>query len=48
MREWLEGHVRFSPSDLPAEHEEVQGMYIVPAERAVSDVPSSCLEGMHF
>lgn len=42
MREWLEGHVRFSPSDLPAEHEKVQGTYTVPAERAVRDVPSSC------
>lgn len=27
MREWLEGHAKASPSDLPAEHKEAQCMY---------------------
>jgi len=40
MREWLEGHVRSSPFDLPAENEEVQGTYIVPADRSDSGVLS--------
>jgi len=43
MREWLEGQVRASPSDLPVEHEEAQGVYIAPADRAVNDVLSSCV-----
>ena len=41
MREWPEGHVGASPSDLPVHREEAQGMHIAPADRAVNDVPSS-------
>lgn len=41
MREWLEGHVRSSPFDLPVENEEAQGTLIAPADRADSEVLSS-------